>query len=1354
MQFFTIEAVINKKYQEEIMRTSIKVLFVAMLLFGAFRQTTISQNSNLAIPQSEIQEDPNLDPNWDWRIGDYPGNIYPYAQYKIYAYNSVGSIVDIAIDAPTGQGNAWSGLLDNLKDDGWVLLQRDFGTPTRAVATLSSGFKVDRPPHFILYNKYRSLLRFFIHVEATGIWTKGFVQMQFRDPTNTNKIPAVLAFLRPVADAIDRFQNMKDNVSAIFSEQCRQGLWLWADFPLSFDPTIAPKSDVDPPSFYFRIYGQNLADIQLKGVSTGVSGDADFVNNFLTGAANGNGPFGMPDLKIPNLGLPDVQLGDLNIKASGTSTDWRSFTNYFNSIKLKVPNVGMDNPFKGLFDGFSAELSSLASALPISLPGLDIGGLFDFFINGGAKAQPPAQPAPTFIALNLDLAGTITNTAPLHEIRVTIPSTRDEYWKPTLGAAVGIVRNDPVGILTLTKTPTIYKKPFTITTLESWDCGHPSCPPKVIYHQFYEYELADAPQISVNSSSDLIFKDCAISIIGPVNYATYQDFQVNKVISWATTNDRAHAIKLETPTGDLSGIFSSLPAPLEYSKGRTLQLPQNSPSSEVKIKVKATLQRADDPNAQPVVFIATYNADIVDRTDLPTEQALPLLPPQNVTATQPSEYQVSINWSRNLETGVTGGGGYNIYRDLYYGTTTLATTKLNSSLLTSTSFTDNLPADFTVPAGTPSGVDLYYGYRIVAVSSDGTVSPSSDYAGVFICRTVTGTISSGLTMSSKMIAFGDITVNSTLTFPASTTLTVQQGTTLKFASGQGLTINGKFVANGISSQLITFAPISGTSPGSWGSVQLIGSGANGSSISYANIQYGTAVNLNQTSNVTIQNCSIINSSSNGIYLYFSSNCLLQNNRVVNSNAYHGIRMDGGSSNNCYDNVIYKYPNVSPGFHNGAGVLYSGCGGYIGQNDIRYYNWGIGCIWGASPSFYNPKGDDRNNRITDCLYGLEIYQQSYPVVCPAPIANFCGNSIYNNSSYNVCYTSGGTLRAEAVYWGGTPPVRFYTYNSAIDYSYYETTDPWYTIPLPSVESGGTATGGWAEGTQQSVQQTADARGEIALAKSVPRGAPSSPTPATPTLFDGVKLRLQNNYKDAKNFFASYLTKNPNNQAAYVELYNCYNNETAADIIKYFESLSPAAAKEHKLLLANLYIMQGDIVKAKKVNNALITTNKNTKLAGKAMLNNFYIALYNENDPQRAETILSDALSTPDLSTPMELADAQHALETYVDPRTGEKPNVKLLAKRSEPLPTTFGLDQNFPNPFNPSTVINYQLPVNSHVLIKVYDILGREVITLVDEEKPAGFYFVQWSAASVSSGVYFYTIRAGNYTAVKKMVITK
>ncbi|MFA6598002.1 MAG: YCF48-related protein [Ignavibacteriaceae bacterium] len=88
------------------------------------------------------------------------------------------------------------------------------------------------------------------------------------------------------------------------------------------------------------------------------------------------------------------------------------------------------------------------------------------------------------------------------------------------------------------------------------------------------------------------------------------------------------------------------------------------------------------------------------------------------------------------------------------------------------------------------------------------------------------------------------------------------------------------------------------------------------------------------------------------------------------------------------------------------------------------------------------------------------------------------------------------------------------------------------------------------------------------------------------------------------------------------------------------------------------------------------------------------------------------------------------------------------------PQMFSLSQNYPNPFNPTTIINYSVAEQSNVTIIIYDALGREVINLVNEEKPAGNYTAEFSAANLSSGIYFYQLRAGDFVQSKKMVLLR
>jgi hypothetical protein len=85
---------------------------------------------------------------------------------------------------------------------------------------------------------------------------------------------------------------------------------------------------------------------------------------------------------------------------------------------------------------------------------------------------------------------------------------------------------------------------------------------------------------------------------------------------------------------------------------------------------------------------------------------------------------------------------------------------------------------------------------------------------------------------------------------------------------------------------------------------------------------------------------------------------------------------------------------------------------------------------------------------------------------------------------------------------------------------------------------------------------------------------------------------------------------------------------------------------------------------------------------------------------------------------------------------------------------FRLDQNYPNPFNPTTKISWQSSIDGWQTLKVYDAIGNEVVTLVDEYKPSGLYEVEFDAASLSSGVYFYELKAGDFLAVKRMLLMK
>jgi len=89
-----------------------------------------------------------------------------------------------------------------------------------------------------------------------------------------------------------------------------------------------------------------------------------------------------------------------------------------------------------------------------------------------------------------------------------------------------------------------------------------------------------------------------------------------------------------------------------------------------------------------------------------------------------------------------------------------------------------------------------------------------------------------------------------------------------------------------------------------------------------------------------------------------------------------------------------------------------------------------------------------------------------------------------------------------------------------------------------------------------------------------------------------------------------------------------------------------------------------------------------------------------------------------------------------------------------VPETYQLHQNYPNPFNPTTMINYQLPMTDYIELSIYNVLGQKVATLVSERQAAGAYQVEWDASGYSSGVYYYSLKAGEFYNVKKMILIR
>ncbi len=235
--------------------------------------------------------------------------------------------------------------------------------------------------------------------------------------------------------------------------------------------------------------------------------------------------------------------------------------------------------------------------------------------------------------------------------------------------------------------------------------------------------------------------------------------------------------------------------------------------------------------------------------------------------------------------------------------------------------------------------------------------------------------------------------------------------------------------------------------------------------------------------------------------------------------------------------------------------------------------------------------------------------------------------------------------------------------------------------------------------------------------------------------------------------------------------CHNFEKSDSVSVWIEgpdSLVIGSSAEYKLFLSggpaveggfNLAALIGKVFSVDSLTQRMEYVQGDTQLTQTQPLNFvgdtiFWRFVYEAPDSVCTDTLYSVGNSVNGDGIP---SDADHwnfgrkfVITIYDSPINVDEKNLVV---------NNFILYQNYPNPFNPSTKISWQSPVSSHQTLKVFDALGNEVATLVDEYKPAGKYEVEFNVAQVSglepaSGVYFYQLKAGEFTSSKKMIMIK
>jgi|GEM_PF-3835831 len=566
-----------------------------------------------------------------------------------------------------------------------------------------------------------------------------------------------------------------------------------------------------------------------------------------------------------------------------------------------------------------------------------------------------------------------------------------------------------------------------------------------------------------------------------------------------------------------------------------------------------------------------------------------------------------------------------------------------------------------------------------------------------------------------------------VTIPQGITWGFDPGVTLTFQNNSSFTVNGTLTAQGTSTNPITFnftSPNSSTQNGI-----KFNSGSSGN-LNYCNVQNAYRGIGCWGSMPTISNCTITNNTT-GIYLY-----------GITSNTSQPVQYNTINNNTSFG--IYLYNSY----------------GWIYNNQIRNNSSaGIDCYYYSSPML-------TNNIITGNYFGISASTYCSPSIGSNVIksnsygimAGYCNNiymggyhylgynSVYSNTYYAINAQYAGTIYAEYNWWGQYPPgsSQFYLVSSTLDDSYALSSDP---------------NSGRSIASQENKFQN-----PVIQSTNLQVGGESFTVDSTSNeLSEAVQLEMQKDYNNAIVKYSDVFNKELNSNkgiSALIGIRECYDLSGKKGFDNYLNNTVATKNKnKNALAVVTLEMLNHSLIEnqnySEAVNNMLSIKDNmtlNSDIEKENLFNLGYAYQNYMNDKTNASIYLNELIN----KYPDDLITQQAKLLLGEENNSDQQNN--MVKKTTEDniinLPNDFALTQNYPNPFNPTTIISYQIPTNGFVLLKVFDALGREVKTLVNESKGKGSYNVSFNASSLPSGIYFYQLRAGDYISTKKMVLLK
>jgi parallel beta-helix repeat protein len=585
-----------------------------------------------------------------------------------------------------------------------------------------------------------------------------------------------------------------------------------------------------------------------------------------------------------------------------------------------------------------------------------------------------------------------------------------------------------------------------------------------------------------------------------------------------------------------------------------------------------------------------------------------------------------------------------------------------------------------------------------------------------------GPISTDQTMS------GSVAIVDSITVASGCTLTVSPGTHIKIENGSNLRVNGILHCN-YDSEAGNIIIDTILADNKKGSIIFDGSTSSNSVLQYITMRHGGGIQCLNGANVLIKN-SELDTCTQGIYIYNSGPQILNNNIIDPlQNAISGQAVT-------YMPKIKGNVLTKTNYNGWEGIyLINGINPIVENNDISGFDYGVYIGGGSTCIFYEFSGFNEISPIPN-----NRFQQNNIGLCSAwgstiwaggedymEVGNY--NTIIDNNVCACFVYEESYVEAASNYWGPGDITEIYPFwvddNSTFEWGEnYLTIDPWN--PLENSED------------KQGDQITSNKH----LNKSMSGNNIST----------GLLLEKNGNVDDAVNFYKGLIANNNLVRIALSQLARIKYQYSKSEIVTYFGNLLTNNNEHYaqvKKLLGDMSLQNNQFETAMSLFNDVIN-NYPTEYDGiSARFEKLFAYLHIKKDPSTASQILADikGINSKDIEVQMRIKIAENLLD-------GSNNVIRKSVASGNNIPKTYGLSQNYPNPFNPSTKINYQIPMPGMVTLKVYDILGREVATLVNENKIEGIYNFNFNASKFASGVYIYQLRVNDYIASKKMIMLK